>query len=48
MPMLEEKFKKHLARCYAPKQQSGILKLCADQARLEATTVPVFMDTFAL
>jgi len=48
VPILEAKFRRHLARRYAPRQQAAILELCADQARLEAMPVNVFMDAFAL
>jgi 2-methylcitrate dehydratase len=47
-PILEEKFTRHLSRRYAAKQRAALLSLCADQARLEATPVNVFMDAFAL
>jgi|SRR5882672_111886 len=48
MPMQEQKFSRQLAGRYAPAQQAAIRGLCGDQARLEATPVNVFMDTFAI
>ena len=48
IPMLEAKFRKHLARRFPPKQQAAILELCMDQARLEAIPVDRFMDRFVI
>jgi 2-methylcitrate dehydratase len=46
IPMLETKFRKHLARRFAQKREAAILDLCMDQARLEATPVNEFLDRF--
>ena len=48
VPLLEAKFRTNLARRFAPRQQSAILAVCSDPARLEATPVHEFMDLFAL
>jgi len=48
MPVLVEKFKKNLARRFAPKQQKTILDLCMDPARLEATPVNEFVDLLVI
>ena len=47
-PILQDKFKRHLEHRYPHEQQTAILELCADQARLEATPVNTFMDAFAI
>ncbi|MEO6562365.1 MAG: 2-methylcitrate dehydratase, partial [Nitrosospira sp.] len=44
IPLLEEKFRTNLARCFPTKQQQTIIDLCLDQARLEATPVNEFVD----
>lgn len=48
IPMLEAKFKTHLARRFPPGQQAAILALCRDQARLEATPVNALVDRFVI
>ncbi|HXF65436.1 MAG TPA: bifunctional 2-methylcitrate dehydratase/aconitate hydratase [Burkholderiales bacterium] len=48
VPLLEAKFRAHLARRLPPKQQQAILELCRDRERLAATPVHEFMDLFAL
>jgi 2-methylcitrate dehydratase len=48
VPLLEAKFRTHLARRLPPKQQQAILALFQDVRRLEATPVNDFMDLFAL
>jgi len=48
IPLLVEKFRTNLARCFAPKRQQMILERCADQARLERTPVHEFMELFAI
>ena len=46
IPLLLEKFRTNLARCFAAKQQQAILDLCADEKRLGQTPVNVFVDPF--
>lgn len=46
MPLLREKFKNNLARCFSVKQQQVILDLCLDQKQLAATPVDEFVDRF--
>ncbi len=48
VPVLEAKFRKHLARRFPQKQSDAILELCMDRARLEATPVNEFMDRFVI
>jgi 2-methylcitrate dehydratase len=48
MPILVEKFKTNLARRFPAKQQSAILALCMDAARLEKTPVDEFVDLFVI
>ncbi len=48
MPMLVEKFRTNLARCFAEKQRAAILELCLDPKRLEATAVHEFVDLMAV
>jgi 2-methylcitrate dehydratase len=45
-PVLRAKLEASLARRYAPKRRSLILKLCADARRLDATPVNKFVDLF--
>jgi 2-methylcitrate dehydratase PrpD len=45
-PVLRAKLEASLARRYAPKRRSLILKLCADTRRLDATPVNKFVDLF--
>ena len=44
MPLLVEKFKANLARRFPGERREAILGLCRDAVRLEATTVPDFVD----
>lgn len=48
MPLLEEKFKKNLARCFSARQQQAIANLCLDKNRLEAMPVDTFVDMFCI
>ncbi len=48
IPLLEAKFRTHLARRYPPKQQQAILELCQDQQRLEAAPVHDFVDRWVI
>jgi 2-methylcitrate dehydratase len=48
MPILVEKFKTNLARRFPSKQQSAILELCIDAARLDKTPVDEFVDLFVI
>ena len=48
LPMVEAKFRKHLAHRFPPKQQAAILELCMDQARFEAAPVHEFTDRFVI
>ena len=48
IPLLEAKFRTNIARRFAEKQRETILRLCLDQAKLEATPVNEFVDLFAL
>jgi 2-methylcitrate dehydratase len=48
MPVLVEKFKTNLARRFSPKQQTAILEVCMDPARLEAMPVNAFVDLFVV
>jgi 2-methylcitrate dehydratase len=48
MPVLVEKFKTNLARCFPPAQQKAILDLCLDAPRLEATPVNEFVELMVL
>ena len=45
IPLLEEKFRTHLARRFPAMQQKAIIDLCLDQIKLEATPVNEFVDT---
>ena len=44
IPLLEEKFRRNLARRFPPERQQAILELCRDRLRLEATPVNEFVD----
>jgi 2-methylcitrate dehydratase len=48
IPLLIEKFKTNLARCFPAKQQRAILDLALDASRLEATPVDAFVDLFVI
>lgn len=47
IPLLEDKFRRNLARRFSPSQQQAILDVAMDQARLEAMPVYAFMDLLA-
>jgi|CXWL01.1.fsa_nt_gi 2-methylcitrate dehydratase len=46
MPLLLEKFKHNLARCFSAERQQEILNLCLDQKQLTAMPVDEFVDKF--
>ena len=46
VPLLEEKFRRNLARRFAEKQRNTILSLSLDPQRLEATPVHEYVDAF--
>lgn len=46
LPLLMQKFRKNLARCFPPAQQQTILAACLDQAILESMPVDRFVDLF--
>ena len=46
IPLLEAKFRKNLARRFAPRQQQAILDASLDQARLEAMGVHEYVDLY--
>jgi 2-methylcitrate dehydratase len=46
IPVLVEKFKTNLARCFPDRQQKAILDVCLDQAGLEKMPVHEFVDLF--
>lgn len=46
MPILLEKFKHNLARCFSAERQQAILNLCLDQKQLAAMPVDEFVDKF--
>lgn len=48
IPLLMEKFEKNVARVFAAKQKSSILKVCLDQQVLEAMPVHEFVNLMAL
>jgi 2-methylcitrate dehydratase PrpD len=48
IPLLEEKFRRNLARRFPPEGQQTILELCRDARRLEATPVNEFVDLFVI
>jgi len=48
IPVLKAKFERNLATRLSPKQSTKILAICADQARLESTTVNEFMDLWTV
>jgi len=47
IPLLEEKFKRNLARSFSEQQQRAILALSLDAKRLEATPVHEYVDAYA-
>ena len=44
LPVMEEKFKRNVARRFRPERLAAILEVCNDQARFEATPVDEFVD----
>jgi 2-methylcitrate dehydratase len=48
IPLLEEKFRTNLARCFAPERQQAILKVSLDQQALESMPVQEYVDLYAL
>jgi 2-methylcitrate dehydratase len=48
IPLLEDKFRRNLARRFPEARRSAILELCRDQARLESTSVDRFVDLFVI
>jgi 2-methylcitrate dehydratase len=44
LPLLEQKFRQHLARVFPPRQAAAIAELCLDARRLAATPVHEFTD----
>ena len=46
--MLEEKFRRNLARQFPKEKREAILELCRDQKRVEATPVNGFVDMFVI
>jgi 2-methylcitrate dehydratase len=48
IPLLEEKFRRNLARRFPKEPREAILELCRDAKRLEATPVSKFVDLFVI
>jgi 2-methylcitrate dehydratase len=48
MPVLVEKFKTNLARVFPARQAAGLLDLCLDAPRLDATPVNEFVDMMVI
>jgi 2-methylcitrate dehydratase len=48
IPLLEEKFRRNLARRFPKARADAIFALCHDQERLEATPVNEFVDMFVI
>jgi 2-methylcitrate dehydratase len=48
IPLLEAKFRRNLERRFPEERREGILELCRDQKRLEATPVKDFVDLFVI
>jgi len=46
MPLLIEKFKRNLGRCFGPGQQQAILEVCLDRKRLGSIPVQEFVGMF--
>jgi len=46
--LLEEKFRRNLARRFPKEQREAIVDLCRDQKRMEATPVNEFVDMFVI
>jgi 2-methylcitrate dehydratase len=47
LPLLVEKFKTNLRRCFAEEQQQKILEASLDRARLESMPVNEYVDLYA-
>jgi len=48
IPLLEEKFRRNLARRFPKEVREAILELCRDPKRLQATPVKEFVDLFVI
>jgi len=48
IPLLEDKFRRNLARRFPPERQSAIFDLCRDRKRLESTPVDQFVGLFVI
>jgi len=48
IPLLEEKFRRNLARRFPKERREAIVELCRDQTRLEATPAKEFVDLFVI
>src|SRR5256885_111177 len=48
IPLLEEKFRRNLARRFPKEVREAIVELCRDQKRMEATPVNEFVDLFVI
>jgi len=48
LPLLEEKFRRNLARRFGPEQQKRILDASADRVRLEAMSVCDYVDLYSV
>jgi 2-methylcitrate dehydratase len=48
IPLLEAKFRTHLARRFPEERRGAILELCRDGKRLESTPVDQFVDLFVI
>src|SRR2546426_10267764 len=48
IPLLEEKFRRNLARRFPKEKREAIIELCCDQTRLEATPAKEFVDLFVI
>jgi 2-methylcitrate dehydratase len=46
MPLLVEKFRRNLARCFGAGQQQAILDVCLDRVKLSSMPVQEFVDLF--
>jgi 2-methylcitrate dehydratase len=46
LPLLIEKFKTNLRRCFAEDRQEGILEASLDRARLEAMPVNEYVELY--
>jgi len=48
IPLLEDKFRRNLARRFPKERREAIIELCRDQTRLEATPAKEFVDLFVI